>query len=63
MSDHPDIEDEAGGKESQCGEEQRREFAHADADEDEGGSPDEVDDAEGEQGLPAGAMSVGFHGS
>ena len=60
--DHPAVEDETGGEESHGGEEQWRDFADADADGEEGRSPQEVDDGEGQQNFPRSGMSVGLHG-
>ena len=51
--EHEEVEGDSGNEEAERGAEQRREFMDADADGEEGRSPDEVDDAEGDEGLPS----------
>src|SRR5690349_318733 len=49
-ADRPKIEQQASGKEPHCREEKRRHLGDADPDRQKGGTPDEVNDGEGEQG-------------
>ncbi len=58
LRDHPSEENESRDKEAHCREEKRRNLMNANANREKRGSPDEVNDREGEQGLPRRAMNV-----
>ncbi len=57
----PKVEDDAGDEETQGSKEKWRHFVDADADGEKGGSPDEVDNRERQEGLPRGAMLFRGH--
>lgn len=58
LGDHPSIKDKSGDGETHCRQEEWWNVVNADADRKERRSPHEVDNREGQQGLPRGAMSV-----
>src|SRR5262249_47731786 len=60
---HPRIEDNSGDEEAHCGEEKGRDFAHADADGEKRGTPNEVNHGKDEQRFRGGALARKSHES
>jgi len=59
---HPCEERGTSNEETHAGEKKGRDLTHAYANGEEGRAPDEINNGEGQQGLPCGRTNRGFHG-